>query len=95
MFKKFEGIIVDDKEPFKNDQLGRETIIKNLTKLIKDLEQPFVISINAPWGTGKTTFINIWEKYLKLENFIISCNILAKRNTYNLIAHTVILEDGK
>jgi len=30
---------------------------------------PFVMSVNADWGYGKTTFVKLWEAYLKQENY--------------------------
>ncbi|HLP47750.1 MAG TPA: P-loop NTPase fold protein, partial [Candidatus Kapabacteria bacterium] len=69
MLKKHEGIIIPETDPFSNDKLNRKAIIENLTRLITNLHQPFVISINSPWGTGKTVFIKMWEQYLKNENF--------------------------
>ena len=70
MLKKHDGINIPNNDPFENDKLNREPLIENLTKLITDLNQPFVISINSPWGTGKTVFIKMWEQYLKNKNFV-------------------------
>lgn len=69
MLKKHEGIIIPEPDPFSNDKLNRKAIIENLTRLVTNLHQPFVISINSPWGTGKTVFIKMWEQYLKNKNF--------------------------
>ena len=52
-------------DPFINDKLNRKDDIEFLTSLINTLTEPFVISINAPWGTGKSTFIKMWERYLE------------------------------
>lgn len=70
MLKKHDGINIPNDDPFKNDKLNRTPLIENLTKLITDLNQPFVISINSPWGTGKTVFIKMWDQYLKNNNFV-------------------------
>jgi hypothetical protein len=70
MLKKHDGIKIPNDDPFENDKLNRAPLIENLTKLITDLNQPFVISINSPWGTGKTVFIKMWEQYLKNNNFV-------------------------
>ena len=66
---KIKAIPLDipDDDIFKNDKLQRAESVDNLTKLIKTISQPFVLSINSPWGTGKTTFINLWRKKLKQE----------------------------
>lgn len=48
------------------DKLNRGPIIQNLTEVIEqlELERGVVVGIDASWGKGKTTFINLWEKYL-------------------------------
>jgi hypothetical protein len=56
---------IDPKEPFKNDQLKQKRSIELLTTLLQSTEQPFVISVEAPWGWGKTTFIKRWKAYLE------------------------------
>ncbi len=51
--------------PFKNDLLGREESALALTELICSTDEPLVLSINASWGEGKTTFLNMWQQMLK------------------------------
>lgn len=53
-------------DPFKNDELERESVADFLTNMFTTIEEPFVMSLTAPWGTGKTTFIKMWQQ--KLEN---------------------------
>lgn len=63
-FKNIELDIPKD-EPFKNDALkDREKAGKVLTEFIEAVETPFVISLNAEWGQGKTTFLKMWEQHL-------------------------------
>lgn len=69
MFKKIDDISIDMANPFKNDILKREPYAEALTNLIKTISQPMVLSINGPWGTGKTTFLRMWEAKLKNEGF--------------------------
>ncbi|MEC5145788.1 P-loop NTPase fold protein [Chitinophaga sp. 212800010-3] len=64
---RFEDIPEDD--PFANDKLDREKIAKILTSLIKSYSNGFVLSINGQWGTGKTTFIKMWQLYLVKDKF--------------------------
>ena len=52
-------------DPFKNDRLGREETVKILTNLIGSIEGPCVLSIDASWGMGKTSFIKMWAQYLR------------------------------
>ena len=53
-----------DDNPFKNDRLSREPIADNLEKIIASTNGSLVLSIDAGWGNGKTTFINMWRKKL-------------------------------
>ena len=63
-FKNIELDIPKD-EPFKNDALkDREKAGKVLTEFIEAVETPFVISLNAGWGQGKTTFLKMWGQHL-------------------------------
>ena len=62
-------IEVPEDNPFKHDLLGREKPVEILTHLIGSVEGPCVLAIDAAWGTGKTTFIRMWSKYLRNENF--------------------------
>ena len=61
--------IVDDKDPFKNDLLNRQESIEHLTNLLKNADDSLVISISGQYGSGKTTFLEIWKKYLEMNDF--------------------------
>jgi hypothetical protein len=65
MLTKHTNIEIPKDNPFANDKLDRKKIIENLTMLVQSTNQPFVISVEAPWGWGKTTFINIWKTHLE------------------------------
>jgi len=61
---------IDDKDNiFKNDRLKREQSIVNLTTVINSIDEPFVISLNGTWGSGKTTFIRLWKAYLENDGY--------------------------
>lgn len=62
---KLNPIKIDEASPFDNDLLDRKNEIENLTLLILNVNSPAVLSIDSQWGTGKTTFIKLWEQYLK------------------------------
>ncbi|MBT6230397.1 MAG: NTPase [Candidatus Scalindua sp.] len=65
---KVRPIEVPGDDPFKNDKLKRKSEIENLSNLVKNINPPTVLSINSPWGTGKTTFIKMWKSYLEKNN---------------------------
>jgi len=42
------------------DIFGRKPFGDQLTRIVRALEGPTVLLLDAPWGTGKTTFIKMW-----------------------------------
>ncbi|WP_136523961.1 KAP family P-loop NTPase fold protein [Geomonas ferrireducens] len=59
---------VPPETPFANDKLKREPFANALTNLVQNLDDPAVITIDAPWGEGKTTFAKMWRASLKSKN---------------------------
>jgi len=66
---KHNDIVTDEGPPFKNDALDREKYAKILTSLVSAYADGFVLAINNEWGTGKTTFVKMWQRQLKLDGF--------------------------
>ena len=62
-------IDIPEDEPFKNDLLGRKDTVDVLTHLLGSIEGPCVLAVDAPWGTGKTTFLKMWSQHLRNNNF--------------------------
>lgn len=56
-------------DPFKNDLLGRKESAEVFTSLLGKMVGPCVMAVDAAWGTGKTTFINMWAQYLRNDGF--------------------------
>ena len=50
----------EDKNIFKRRQFG-----ERLANLIENTDGELVIALDAPWGEGKSTFIKMWQGYLK------------------------------
>lgn len=46
------------------DLLDRKGTIENLSNLVISTKESLVMSINADWGAGKTTFVKLWQKHL-------------------------------
>lgn len=65
MLRKLVEPVVTTEAPFANDVLDRKVSIEKLSNLVKSTEQPFVLSVEAPWGWGKTTFIRMWKAHLE------------------------------
>ena len=66
--RPIEVDILDD-DPFANDLLGRKEPAKILTQLVDGVEGPCVLAIDAAWGAGKTTFLNMWAQHLRNGGF--------------------------
>lgn len=72
--KKYELLINDDNlfSTINNDWLGRNIKIINLMKLLNNVNENFIISIDGEWGTGKTFFIKqliyICNNHSKIDN---------------------------
>lgn len=64
---KLHPIQIEQANPFDSDLLSRKDEIENLTALVLNVNSPAVLAIDSRWGTGKTTFIKLWEQYLKSE----------------------------
>ena len=62
-------IDVPKNDSFENDLLGRKESVEVLTQLIGSIEGPCVLAVDAAWGTGKTTFLRIWEQHLRNQGF--------------------------
>ena len=58
--------------PFENDKLNREEFANLLTNIVKNIESPCVIAVDSAWGTGKTTFINMWTQQLRNNGFPVA-----------------------
>lgn len=66
---KLEKLEIPPEQPFKNCKLDREKYAEILKAIINTYKKGFVLALNGKWGTGKTTFVEMWKAYLELDNF--------------------------
>src|SRR5690606_3684965 len=66
---KHSEIKMDNENPFANCKLDRQKYANILTNIIKSYPAGFVLALNNKWGTGKTTFVKMWQKDLENQNF--------------------------
>lgn len=66
---KQNEIEVKSGNAFGNCQLDRKKYADILTTIVSTYDSGFVLAINNKWGTGKTTFIRMWEQDLKDNGF--------------------------
>lgn len=69
MICRTKEIEIPKEAPFQNCKLNRNTYASILTKVVSQLNEGGVLSVCGEWGTGKTTFVKMWEQQLKNENF--------------------------
>ena len=60
---------VPSSDPFRFDALERKPVVEFLRDLIKQMEGPFVLALDSPWGTGKTTVVRMLRSSLETEGF--------------------------
>jgi len=68
MFRQ-EQIEIPEENPFKNCLLDRKKYGVLLTELVKTYNDGFVMTINNDWGTGKTTFVKMWQEMLNTKEY--------------------------
>ena len=62
---------VQPNDPFKNDLLDRKPAIESLTRIVGSAQSPYVISVDADWGSGKTAFLKMWCQHLEDEGYTV------------------------
>ena len=56
-------------DPFANDKLERQRPAEILTHLVETFDGPCVLAVDAAWGAGKTTFLQMWAQHLRNLDF--------------------------
>lgn len=56
-------------DPFRNDALERKPVVEFLAGLLDKFNGPFVLALDSPWGTGKTTLVRMLKAKLEQANF--------------------------
>lgn len=62
---KNEEIALNKDNVWEGDLFKRAELATNYTKIIQSIIQPYVLSINAKYGSGKTFFLRRWSEELK------------------------------
>jgi predicted KAP-like P-loop ATPase len=58
---KHELMKFDSENPFGNCKLDRKKYAPALTNMLETFPEGFVMAIDNEWGTGKTTFVQMWQ----------------------------------
>lgn len=66
---KHQELTIPEENPFENCKLDRRRYAMVLTDIVNTYADGFVLAINNEWGTGKTTFVKMWEQHLINKKF--------------------------
>lgn len=64
---KHKDLDIPPGNPFENCKLNRQQYADILTSIVQNYADGFVLAINNEWGTGKTTFVKMWQQQLENE----------------------------
>jgi len=65
LFPKELEIALDEGFTPEKDIFGRKAFGDRITSIITGIEAPLVLLLDAPWGTGKSTFVKMWAGELR------------------------------
>lgn len=60
---------VESSDPFASDLLGRRSVAESMTELARGAQDGLVVSLHGQWGSGKSTFLNMWRLQLQAAGF--------------------------
>ena len=60
---------VSSEDPWNDDVLGREELAAKLTNVIRNQTEPFAITVDGSWGTGKTFLLQRWQANLEDDGY--------------------------
>lgn len=81
MKSRLDALEIPSDNPFQNCKLDREKYAKVLTDIVMTYKDGCVLALNGKWGTGKTTFVNMWQQSLVKEEFV-TINFNAWKNDF-------------
>lgn len=70
--KKIQDLEIDTHDIWKDDILKRKEVAEDFTRILADIEHPFVVSIDASYGMGKTFFLTRWQEQLKQDGYQVA-----------------------
>ena len=91
---RHRDLIIDSENPFENCKLERRQYAHILTTIVESYAEGFVLAINNKWGTGKTTFVKMWEKHLQNSDFM-TMHFNAWENDFEMEPLTAMLGELK
>ena len=68
---KPNDVEVPEDDPFRYDTLDRKGAVEILARLVRSIEGPGVVGIDADWGNGKTTFLRMLRQFLTNKQVLV------------------------
>ena len=73
-----------EKTPFENDRLNRRPHVEALCRMLRGVDGHAVVSLDAPWGAGKTAFVRMCSAHLRSQGVrVVEFNAWQKGHTGN------------
>ena len=69
MTYRLEELEVPQEDPYQYDKLDRKAVVDFLVNLVGKTGSPFVLAIDGPWGTGKSTLIRMLQVVLESKEY--------------------------
>ena len=69
MKSRIQSIEIEKDNPFANCKLGREKYAQLLKAIVSQYNDGCVMALKGKWGTGKTTFVKMWQQYMQDHGF--------------------------
>lgn len=69
MLLKPADLEINPSDPFAEDAFDRKDVVLAFANLLSQVRGPFVVALDSPWGTGKTTFLKMLGAHLRNEGF--------------------------
>ena len=66
---RIDNIEIPENNPFQNCELGRQPYANILESVVMNGKDGSVMSLDGAWGTGKTTFVRMWQQQLNNHDF--------------------------
>lgn len=70
--QKIQDLEIDTQDIWKDDILNRKEVAEDFTRILADVEQPFVFSVDASYGMGKSFFLSRWREQLKKDGYQVA-----------------------
>ena len=74
--------LADPSDPFENDVLERKGQVKAFCSIITGIDTPAVLSVDAPWGTGKTAFMRMCAAWIRSKDSSSEGAFIAEFNAW-------------